>query len=138
MIVKYISEKDKEFITSIDKHISDMNFYNHICARTGYVMWQDDIPVGFMLYCILWDNIPFMNLIYVIEGYRKLGFATQTIRIWEKDMRKQRYQVVLTSTQVDETSQHMYRKLGYVDCGGLLLENTPLEQPMELFLKKVL
>ena len=38
----------------------------------------------------------------------------------------------------DPFAQHLYRKLGYRDCGGLLFDHTPLEQPMELFLNKVL
>ena len=50
----------------------------------------------------------------------------------------QGYKMALISTQVDEGSQHLYRKLGYIDCGGLLFNNTPLDQPMELFFRKVL
>lgn len=33
----------------------------------------------------------------------------------------------MTSTQSDETAQHFYRKLGYVESGSLLFENEPLE-----------
>ena len=31
-----------------------------------------------------------------------------------------------------ESAQSFYRKLGYVDCGALVLHDTPLEQPMEI------
>lgn len=48
------------------------------------------------------------------------------------------YKMVMTSTQADEDSQHFYRKLGYIDKGCLLLDNTPFEQPMEMFMIKVL
>jgi hypothetical protein len=34
---------------------------------------------------------------------------------------------VLTSTLANERGQFLYRKLGYHDCGGLLLPNEPLE-----------
>lgn len=44
----------------------------------------------------------------------------------------------MTSTQVDETAQHFYRKLGYRDAGGLLLDVPGYEQPMELFLIKAI
>lgn len=44
----------------------------------------------------------------------------------------------MTSTQVDENAQHFYRKLGYQDAGGLLLNSPGFEQPMELFLVKQL
>ena len=53
-------------------------------------------------------------------------------------MKQQEYKMILISTQVDETAQCFYRKLGYVDCGGVVLNNTPFEQPMEMFMRKVL
>lgn len=40
------------------------------------------------------------------------------IEEWEKDMKEQGYGMLLTSTQVDETAQHFYRKLGYKDSGS--------------------
>ena len=43
---------------------------------------------------------------------------------------------LMTSTQVDESAQHFYRKIGYKDCGCLVLDIPELEQPMEMFLIK--
>ena len=51
-------------------------------------------------------------------------------------MKGQGYKMALISTQVDEGSQHLYRKLGYIAGGGLLLNHTPLDQPMELYFRK--
>lgn len=53
-------------------------------------------------------------------------------------MRKQGFGMIMTSTQVDEQAQHFYRKMGYKDCGGLLLDIPGYEQPMEMFLSKAL
>ena len=49
---------------------------------------------------------------------------------------KQGCGMVLTSTQVDETAQHFYRKNGYKDCGSLVMNIPGYEQPMEIFLSK--
>ncbi len=57
---------------------------------------------------------------------------------WENDMREQGYHMLLISTQVDEDAQHFYRKLGYIDCGGLIVNIPGFEQPMEIFLCKAL
>ena len=57
---------------------------------------------------------------------------------WESEMKTMGYGIIMTSTQVDETAQHFYRKLGYKDCGGLLLDIPGYEQPMEMFLCKAL
>lgn len=58
---------------------------------------------------------------------------------FEKKVRdKQGYQMVMTSTQIDEEAQHFYRKLGYIDCGNLTIDYPGLAQPMELLLSKEL
>lgn len=79
-----------------------------------------------------------MNLIYVIEEYRGNGFAKQAIINWENEMKNRGYKMVMISTQVDENAQNLYRKLGYIDCGGIVFNDTPFDQPMEMFLRKVL
>lgn len=53
-----------------------------------------------------------------------------------KVRRKQGYGMLLTSTQTDETAQHFYRKIGYKDCGALIMTIPGYEQPMEMFLAK--
>lgn len=51
-------------------------------------------------------------------------------------MKEKGYGMVLTSTQVDENAQHFYRKLGYKDCGGFVIDIKGYEQPMEMFMIK--
>ena len=55
---------------------------------------------------------------------------------WENDMKSQGYGMLLTSTQVDEEAQHFYRKLGYKDCGGFVIDVPGYVHPMEMFLIK--
>lgn len=138
MIIKYMEERDKEFVMSIDKHVNDTGYDKRVYTKTGYVMWRKDVPIGLMHYSILWDNLPFLNLIFVNQSYRNKGFASQALAFWEHDMKQQGYKMTLISTQADEEAQHLYRKLGYIDCGGLVFQNTPFDQPMELFFRKVL
>lgn len=138
MTIKYAQENDMTFVMSIDKHVSETSYKNRVITKSGYVLWENETPVGVMSYCILWDNLPFLNFLYVKDEYRGRGFAKSAMTQWEDDMRKEGYKMTLISTQVDETSQHMYRKLGYVDCGGLLFNDTPFEQPMEMFMRKIL
>ena len=38
--------------------------------------------------------------------------------------------------QVDEDAQHFYRKLGYKDCGGFVVDVPGYEQPMEMIMIK--
>ena len=57
---------------------------------------------------------------------------------WEFEMRVKGYGMVLTSTQVNENAQNFYRKMGYKDCGSLIIDIPGYEQPAELFLSKSL
>ena len=138
MEIKVVTNDDKEFVMSVDQHANDTSYANRVYTKSGYVIWEEDWRIGIITHCILWDNLPFMNLLFVKEEYRRKGFATQAVICWENEMKKQGYKMTLISTQVDEDAQHLYRKLGYIDCGGLVLHNTPFDQPMELFLRKVL
>lgn len=138
MEIKVVTDSDKKFVMSIDKHVDDTGYANRMYTKSAYVIWEKKQQIGIIVHCILWDSLPFMNLIYIKEEYRRKGFAKQAIICWENEMKSQGYKMTLLSTQVDEKAQHLYRKLGYVDCGGLLFNNTPFDQPMEMFLRKVL
>lgn len=136
--IKTVTNNDKEFVISIDKHINDTGYNNLVYTKSGYVIWERNQRTGIIIHCILWDNIPFMNFLFIKEEYRNRGFASQAIINWENKMKNQGYKMTLVSTQADETAQHLYRKLGYIDCGGLVFNNTPFDQPMEVFFRKVL
>lgn len=138
MNLKYMQPDDKPFVMRIDSHVSECQYMNRVLTKTGYIIWENGERAGLMHYSVLWDNLPFLNLIFVEEAYRSRGLASEAMRLWEEDMRRQGFQMVLLSTQVDENAQHFYRKLGYTECGALLMNGTPLEQPMEMFMRKIL
>lgn len=138
MQIRVAADCDKEFMMSIDRHMDDTGFANRVFTRSGYVIWEGNQRIGIMTHCVLWDNLPFMNLIFIREEYRGRGFAKQAILSWENEMKEQGYKMTLISTQADERAQYLYRKLGYIDCGGLVFHDTPFDQPMEMFFRKVL
>ena len=134
--IRYIHRDDKEFWFSLDKHLSEPEFNNKVRDNRGYILLDDNKPVGLLRYNLFWDNTPFCNLIYINKEYQGKGFGKLLIEYWENDMKSQGYGMLLTSTQVDESAQHFYRKLGYKDCGGFVIDIKGYEQPMELFLVK--
>lgn len=138
MEIKVVSEKDKDFVLSVDTHIDDIGYRNRVAAKGGYVLWEGGQRIGIMSHCVLWDKVPFLNLLFIQEANRGRGYAKQALRLWENEMKEQGYKMTLLSTQADEDAQHLYRKQGYLDCGGLLFQDTPFDQPMELFFRKVL
>lgn len=136
--IRYAGESDKEFWFTLDRHISEAEFLRKVRDKMCYVIVLNENPVGLLRYGLFWDNTPFCNLIYVMPEFQSSGYGAQLMKFWEDDMSKQGYGMVMTSTQVDETAQHFYRKLGYKDSGSLVIDVPGYEQPMEMFFIKAI
>lgn len=136
--IRYIQTSDKDFWFSLDKHLPEAEFDKKVRDRQGYVLSRDGKPLGLLRYNLFWDNTPFCTMLYVDSDFQGQGYGRKLMEYWERDMKAQGYSMVLTSTQVDEQAQHFYRKLGYKDCGGFVVDIAGQEQPMELFLIKAL
>ncbi|MCL2222805.1 MAG: GNAT family N-acetyltransferase, partial [Oscillospiraceae bacterium] len=106
--------------------------------KRGYVICDDNEPVGIMRYNLMWDNTPFLALLFIDDSYQGKGYGRQAMLSWESEMLKLGYKMVMTSTQVNEEAQHFYRRLGYIERGGIFLDGTPFEQPQEMFMIKIL
>lgn len=136
--IRYVEKKDQEFWYSLDKHLPKREFEKKVRDQMGYMILKDGVPVGIMRYNLFWDNTPFLTLIFIEETYQKEGLGHHAMSYWEREMKSLGYDFVMTSTQVDENAQHFYRKLGYKDCGCLMLDIPGHEQPMEMFMMKAL
>ena len=136
--IRYVQSEDKAFWYSLDSYLSEQEFNRKIIDKRGYVLSVDNKPIGLLRYNLFWDNTPFCTMLFVNWNCQGKGYGKQLMDHWEKDMKSQGYGMLLTSTQVDEEAQHFYRKLGYKDCGGFVIDVPGYEQPMELFLVKAI
>ena len=134
--IRYLEASDKQFWYSLDKHLPETEFYNKVQTKRGYILLLDDKPIGLLRYNLFWDNTPFCTMLFVDEKYQRKGYGKHLMKYWENDMKMQGYGMLLTSTQADETAQHFYRKLGYKDCGGFVIDIPAYAQPMEIFFMK--
>ena len=134
--IRHVQSEDKEFWYSLDKHLPETEFDKKVKEKSGYVLLEDERKAGLLRYNLFWDNTPFCTLLFVDKDYQRKGYGRKLMEHWEADMKSQGYGMLLTSTQVDEEAQHFYRKLGYKDCGGFVIDIPGYEQPMELFLVK--
>lgn len=135
-IIRYITEEDKNFWFKLDRHLSELEYSRKIRDKMGYVLLDNDTYIGLLRYNLFWDGIPFCNLIFIDSSYQRQGYGRKLLEYWEADMKALGYDLVMTSTQSDESAQHFYRKQGYKDSGGLLINVPNHEQPMELFFVK--
>lgn len=127
MNIKYASQADYTYIVEKDRHIHQALVEPKIKEKEIYILWEGEARIGWMRYGYFWDNMPFMNMIWIDEPFRGLGFGRIVVQHWENEMKQKGFDIVMTSTQSDEHAQHFYRKMGYVDAGALLLDTQPLE-----------
>lgn len=133
-MIRYAEENDFELLEQYDKHVDKAELKNIIQAKRILVMFQKQVFIGWLRFNLFWDNIPFMNMLYLLEDYRRKGYGSQLVEFWENEMLKNQYDLVITSTQSNEQAQFFYRSIGYIDCGALLLPKEPMEI---IFLKEI-
>lgn len=134
--IRYVQNSDKEAWYRLDRHLPEEEFEGKVRDKRGYVLLEKGKVAGLMRYNLFWDSIPFCTMLYIDSDYRHQGLGKALMAHWEADMKHQGHGMVLTSTQADEDAQHFYRKLGYQDCGGLILTVPGYQQPTELFFAK--
>ena len=128
MEIRYAEAGDLEMIAEYDTHISKAEMENAIARKRIILLFIDGKYEGWLRFNLFWDNIPFMNLLFIIsEDQRGKGYGRKLVAFWEHEMAEQGYKFVMTSTQSDEEAQFFYRKLGYTDRGSLILPDEPLE-----------
>lgn len=136
--VRHVEPGDRDFWFSLDRHLSAFAFEQKVRDKTGYVLLENGKPAGLLRYNLFWDNTPFCTLLFVDWSCQKRGYGRRLMEFWEQEMKRAGYGLAMVSTQVDEQAQHFYRKLGYKDCGCLVLNVPGFEQPMEMFMAKIL
>ncbi|MDR2598823.1 MAG: GNAT family N-acetyltransferase [Oscillospiraceae bacterium] len=125
--IRYAKNNDYLWLKEHDKHISEKILKNKIENNEIFVLENNEKLIGWLRYNLFWDNIPFMNMIYFLEEYRKIGLGRKLVEFWENELKNIGYKSVLTSTQSNEDAQHFYRKLGYKEIGGFKYFNDPYE-----------
>ncbi len=127
MQIRIAEQEDIKFILKYDKHIAENELYSSISLGRVIVAEYDNKFIGWLRWNLFWDNTPFMNMLYLIDDYRNMGYGKKLVMFWEKLMKENNYKLVMTSTLSNENAQHFYRKLNYVDSGSLLLKGEALE-----------
>jgi N-acetylglutamate synthase-like GNAT family acetyltransferase len=127
MTIRQGQNNDFLWLKEHDRHISEETIKYKIENKEYYIAEKEGKNIGWLRYNLFWDNIPFINLIYVLEGYRVKGTGAKLVKYWEENMKQKGYSHVLTSTQSNEEAQHFYRKLGYIEIGGFKILKEPYE-----------
>ena len=121
------TDADLSFLGEVDRHVSHQVQADLVSLGRVMVAEVDGVAVGCLRWGMFWDEVPFMNLLWVVPERRGQGVGTTLIEAWEKSQLAAGNTMVLTSTVSAERAQHLYRRLGYVDSGALLLPDEAAE-----------
>jgi len=120
-------DSDLPFLREVDRHVSYQELTHVVAMGRVLVAEVDGVAVGCLRWGLFWDAIPFMNLLFLVPERRGQGVGTTLLEAWERSRLAVDQTLVLTSTLSAEAAQHLYRRLGYVDSGALLLPDEPTE-----------
>ena len=127
MKIRIAEKADIERLIEYDEHIESKELESIILLGRVLIAEEGEKLVGWLRWNLFWDNTPFINMLFLLEEYRYKGYGKAIINYWETLMRQYGYTLVMTSTLSNETAQHFYRKLDYMDSGALLLPGEALE-----------
>ena len=132
--IRYAIVEDIDFWLSLDKHISLDVLKKKMLDKECLVILDENSYVGILRFNYLWDNTPFVNMLYIKNEYQQKGYGKELMLYFENEMKNIGYNEIMTSTQIDEEGKYFYAKLGYKKIGSLFISN----QAEELILIKEL
>ena len=127
MTFRYADMLDFAVISQHDRHVAADVLRDKISRREVLVAYDGAAFAGWLRYNLFWDNTPFMNILFLPPEYQRKGVGKAFVRFWEDEMKALGHQLLLTSTQQNESAQHFYVKLGYQAIGSFLLPGDTLE-----------
>ncbi len=134
MRIGWADPKDVDRLKRLDRHLPPAQLSQAVEQGRVLAAWNGQVLAGWLRYGWFWDNIPFLNLLFVQKEYRGQGWGKTAAAALGRGDETAGLSVLLTSTQAREQSQHFYRHLGYRDVGGFLLP----PEPYELILAKTI
>lgn len=134
MELSYATIDDVAELSEKDHHLSLELLTNKVIDHQVLIIKDEDKIVAWLRYGFFWDDVPFINLLFVEETYRRLRLGTEMVLFWERKMANSGYKQAMTSALASEDGQFFWRNLGYIDCGSLLFNG----ESTELFFSKKL
>jgi ribosomal protein S18 acetylase RimI-like enzyme len=125
--VRLADGRDIDWLAAHERHIERPAIAEKVDRAEFLLAEIDGDRIGWLRWNHFWDEIPFMNLLYILEPLRGRAHGRTLVDAWEGSMREKGHRRVLTSTLSNERAQHFYRRLGYRDSGALLLPDEALE-----------
>jgi len=130
--IEYATGDDLMLVTARHKGATSELLERRIAAKEVIVARAGGDIVGLLTYIVIWDVVPFINVLSVVEERRRQGIGRRLVGFFECEMAAAGEKTIMTSSMSSEDGQHFWRKMGYKDVGGVL----PADAPLEVFFRK--
>ena len=80
MPIDYARTADLDYLVAHDRHLSPGNLERKVERHEILVLWHDDRRAGLLRFGFFWDEIPFMNLLWVQKELRSRGSEHGSLR----------------------------------------------------------
>lgn len=131
--IRTATHADLRTFLKLDHHITPHRLKTVVEDGRAIIIEVDDTICGVMRYSLFWENIPFLDFIFVAPLWQKQGLGRALMTFWEERMKNCGFRFCLTSTQADETAKFFYEKLGYIKTGAFF---PPEQTEAELIYQK--
>ena len=71
--IRYVQPEDKEFWYGLDRHLPEQEFENKVSGKKGYILLEENTPIGLLRYNLFWDNTPFCTMQFVDWNHHGKG-----------------------------------------------------------------
>jgi N-acetylglutamate synthase-like GNAT family acetyltransferase len=132
-MVTYAAQSDLKEICQFDRLVPGLMLVKAISDSRVAVYKASNVVLGLVRWSHFWDSIPFLNILYVPDGYTHAGVGTALLEFWESEMKAQGNARVFASAMSKAQGQHFFRRRGYVDIGNIYDED---EGQLGLILQK--
>ncbi|KKX27835.1 GNAT family N-acetyltransferase [Rhizobium sp. LC145] len=129
------SPEDFDWLLRHDPHVDAQWVLRCIELGEYLLARREGEVVGFLRFSLFWGRIPYMDMIKVEPGCRRLGAGTALFRAWEDQMRARGVRLLMTSSELDEFEpQEWHRRNGFVEAGSLTFPG--IQSAREIFFVK--
>ena len=108
-MIRYAVSDDIEILKKYEHCISEAELKNCIGLSRVLLMFENGAFAGWLRFGLFWDNTPFMNMLYILDGFRGRGCGSRLVGFWENEMLAMGYKKVMTSTLSNENAQFFYQ-----------------------------
>jgi ribosomal protein S18 acetylase RimI-like enzyme len=138
MIATVAIESDLDWLIQHDNHLSSHLIQQKIARQEYLIARKGDQCVGLLRFTPFWSQIPYIDLIWVAESYRRQGAGKALLTQLEAIARAQNQPIIMSSSQADESHpQAWHRHMGFRDAGALV-DLRPFQSVTEIIFIKPL